>query len=210
MPEAYTKDVKHVLTILWDADETIILNKLELFSNDIKYLGQGIHPGPLALPQYRIDRICNFKHTRNTTELLSFLCLCSVFGCFVPCFVRNTVLLNRRWGKNNWLASRNLLKRNHSSSKQCEKSSAPLQFCPFYNHLVPTSWTGRLRSPNWACSPAIALRGVRQAERLLVKISQQLGARLRISHIKVVLQYFGQCPCWGHMLKAPNSRFNKS
>lgn len=82
--EVYIKHVRHVLSLLCNADVTIKLKNFELFSNTINHLAHVIHFGQLADSQHNKDAVRDLKRPTSSMELRSFRGFCNVSRRFVP------------------------------------------------------------------------------------------------------------------------------
>lgn len=75
--------VDAILKVLQNAGSSLKLRKCDLFSDTVKYLGQIISPGTLAIYKEHVKSLEKLQHSTTITELRSFFCCCNLYRRFV-------------------------------------------------------------------------------------------------------------------------------
>lgn len=84
------------MTLLTEANMTLLSKNCEFFTNRMGYLGHAIPPGHPKVSKRTIDVVPGLKYPKNVTGFQSFLDLCKVLQLFVPNFNRGASPLNKK------------------------------------------------------------------------------------------------------------------
>lgn len=141
-PEDHNPRLRHVFSLLYDAVVTSKLQKCELYSNAMHYLGHIIiQDEQIVVSQHTIDETRDLKPSTSITKPQWFLGYCNDFWRFVLSFTRIAAPLSKNCEKINLLSSWKLPMTNYLHKKHCSMILSHLQRCPFRGLLVPRLWT---------------------------------------------------------------------